>query len=180
MLCGAHSVSMSGEGKRSTTMTSKWFTSLVSGVALVGFTLTSAFPARRPSRRRTRTAPASLGSASLAGSAVVQRGDSNKQVAAAVNAPLLPGDYISTGATSRAELQFDGYTAVRLGRQRAGPHHHQRSEQPRAAACRRHDRGWASCTTATRFQVDTPSVTVRAQAGRRLSHFDREGRLDAG
>ena len=33
----------------------------------------------------------------MQGSAVVQRGDSNKQVAAVVNAPLLPGDYISTG-----------------------------------------------------------------------------------
>src|SRR5579863_7862824 len=49
------------------------------------------------------------------GSVVVQRGDSGVQTNAVRNAPMLAGDYISTGKTSRAELQFDGYTAVRLG-----------------------------------------------------------------
>jgi FecR protein len=97
-------------------MTSKWITSLISGVALIGVTLTSAFPAAAeqapaPDKNGPGVARVSI----LQGSAVVQRGDSDKQVAASVNAPLLPGDYISTGATSRAEVQLDGYSAVRLG-----------------------------------------------------------------
>ena len=45
---------------------------------------------------------------------VVQRGDSKKQVSGAVNAPLLPGDFITTGAGTRAEVQFDGFTMLRL------------------------------------------------------------------
>jgi hypothetical protein len=48
------------------------------------------------------------------GDVVVQRGDSKKQVEAAVNAPLLPGDFVTTGAGARAEVQFDGFTMLRL------------------------------------------------------------------
>ena len=48
------------------------------------------------------------------GTMVVQRGDSKKQVSGAVNAPLLPGDFITTGAGTRAEVQFDGFTMLRL------------------------------------------------------------------
>jgi hypothetical protein len=95
-------------------MTSKWFTSVISGVALVGVTLTSAFPAsaeQAPDKNGPGVARVSI----IAGSVVVQRGDSHTQSAAVRNTPLLPGDYISTGQTSRAEVQFDGETAVRLG-----------------------------------------------------------------
>ena len=48
------------------------------------------------------------------GTLVVQRGDSQKQVNGAVNAPLLPGDFITTGAGTRAEVQLDGFTMLRL------------------------------------------------------------------
>jgi len=48
------------------------------------------------------------------GSVVVQHGDSQKQVAGAINAPLLPGDFITTGPGARAEVQFDGFTMLRL------------------------------------------------------------------
>lgn len=48
------------------------------------------------------------------GTLVVQRGDSQKQVSGVVNAPLLPGDFITTGAGTRAEVQFDGFTMLRL------------------------------------------------------------------
>jgi len=95
-------------------MTSKWFTSLLCGFALIGVTLSSALPAaaeQAPDKNGPGVARVSI----VEGSVVVQRGDSNKQVAAVVNAPLLPGDYISTAGTSRGELQFDGATAVRLG-----------------------------------------------------------------
>ncbi len=96
-------------------MTSKWFTSLISGVALVGVTFTSAFPAAAAEQAPDKNGPAVARVSIIQGSAVVQRGDSHTQSAAVRNTPLLPGDYISTGQTSRAEVQFDGETAVRLG-----------------------------------------------------------------
>ncbi len=95
------------------------------------------------------------------GSAVVQRGDSNKQVTAVVNAPLLPGDYISTGNGSRAELQFDGASAVRLGG----------NVQARITNDDPNDRQMQLADGTIEVglvhggapvQVETPSVTVRA------------------
>src|SRR5579863_7195918 len=82
---------------------------------LVGVMLTSALrPA--PERASVKTGkPGVVRVSVVEGSVVVQRGDSDVQTNAVRNAPMLPGDYISTGKTSRAELQFDGYTAVRLG-----------------------------------------------------------------
>src|SRR5664279_2103075 len=50
------------------------------------------------------------------GDVAVQRGDSGDSLAAAPNAPLLGGDYVTTGDAARAEIQIDGYTHVRLGR----------------------------------------------------------------
>jgi FecR protein len=92
----------------------RWFTSLISAVALIGVTFSSALPA--PAEQAPdKSGPGVTRVSIVQGSVVVQRGDSNKQVAAVVNAPLLPGDYVSTGQNSRSELQFDGSTAVRLG-----------------------------------------------------------------
>jgi hypothetical protein len=51
----------------------------------------------------------------ITGSVAVVRGDSSTPIDAAVNAPILGGDYITTGADSRAEIQFDGSSMVRLG-----------------------------------------------------------------
>ena len=142
-------------------MVTKWFTSFLCGVALVGVTLGSALPAsaeQAPDKNGPGVARVSI----LDGSAVVQRGDSNSQVAAVVNAPLLPGDYVSTGGTSRAELQFDGYTAVRLGH----------SVQTRITSNDPSNRGLQLADgtvevglvhAARAFTVDTPSVSVRAQ-----------------
>lgn len=48
------------------------------------------------------------------GAVVIVRGDSGEQVAATINSPLLPGDYISTSGDSRAEVQFDGISMLRL------------------------------------------------------------------
>ena len=46
----------------------------------------------------------------------VRRGDSAEPVAAAVNAPLLAGDIVATGAgAARAEVQFDFANRLRLG-----------------------------------------------------------------
>ncbi len=96
-------------------MTIKWFTSAISGFALIAVTFMNAFPATAAEQAPNKNGPGVARVSILQGSAVVQRADGDKQVAATVNAPLLPGDYISTGATSRAEVQLDGYTALRLG-----------------------------------------------------------------
>jgi len=48
------------------------------------------------------------------GGVVIVRGDSGAQVAATINAPLVPGDYIATSSGSDAEVQFDGASMLRL------------------------------------------------------------------
>ncbi len=51
----------------------------------------------------------------MQGSVAVQRGDANTAVAATVNAPVLGADYVTTGDNSRAEVDLDGASSVRLG-----------------------------------------------------------------
>jgi hypothetical protein len=145
-------------------MTTKWFTSVISGVALIGVTLTSALPApaeQAPDRNGPGVARVSV----LEGSAVVQRGDSHTQTAAVRNAPLLPGDYISTGKTSRAELQLDGYTAVRVGGNvQVRITNNDASNRQMQLADGTVEIGIVH--DGRLMQIDTPSVTVRArQAG---------------
>ncbi|MGC1381650.1 MAG: DUF6600 domain-containing protein [Candidatus Baltobacteraceae bacterium] len=144
-------------------MTSKWFTSLVSVAALVGMTLTNALPAAAQDTAPDQNGPGVARISVLHGSATVQRGDSNTQVAAALNAPLLPGDYISTGSTTRAELQFDGYTAVRLA---GNVQARITSNDPNGRQMQLADGTieLAMVQNAAQFQIDTPSITVRAQA----------------
>ena len=48
------------------------------------------------------------------GNVYIVRGDSGQQVGAAINAPLVPGDYLATGSGSQAEAQFDGASMLRL------------------------------------------------------------------
>jgi hypothetical protein len=53
---------------------------------------------------------------SVAGGEVsVRRGDSGEWVAAVINAPLMVDDRVSTGANSRAEVQFDSANLIRVG-----------------------------------------------------------------
>ncbi|MBV8531410.1 MAG: FecR domain-containing protein [Candidatus Eremiobacteraeota bacterium] len=141
-------------------MTSKWFTSLLSGCALIGVTLTNALPASAE-QAPENTGPGVARVSVVQGSAVVQRGDSNKQVAAVVNAPLLPGDYISTGATSRGELQFDGATAVRLGGNvQARITNNDRNNRQLQLADGTIEVGLVRDGDA--IAIDTPSITVRS------------------
>jgi FecR protein len=51
----------------------------------------------------------------LNGDVSIQRGDSGEWVAAAVNAPLMANDRISTGINSRMEVQFDSGGILRIG-----------------------------------------------------------------
>jgi hypothetical protein len=155
-------------------MTFKWFTSFISGVALIGMTLGSTLPAsaeQAPDNNGPGVARVSV----VQGDAVIQRGDSNTQSAAVVNAPLLPGDYVSTEGTSRAELQFDGETAVRLGG----------NVQARVTDNNPNNRALQLADGTVEvgivhgdqpFQVDTPSVSVRAQdAGDYRVTVNRDG-----
>jgi hypothetical protein len=137
--------------------------SVISMVALVGVLLMSEL---RTAHDQAAPKPAVNGPGVVRvsivdGSVIVQRGESHVQTIAVPNAPLLPGDYISTGKTSRAELQFDGYTAVRLGG----------SAQVRIVASDPNNRKvqLASGTLeigmvrdGDTMQIETPSVSVRA------------------
>ena len=51
----------------------------------------------------------------VGGEVSVRRGDSGDWVAAVVNAPLMVEDRVSTGANSRAEVQFDSANLIRVG-----------------------------------------------------------------
>lgn len=95
------------------------------------------------------------------GSVAVRRGDSDAPIAAAINAPVLGGDYLSTGDGSRAELQIDGSTLVRLGK----------NVQMRVTHLDNDNRALQLAQgtielrllrgTDGRSDIDTPSVTVR-------------------
>ncbi|HVS45035.1 MAG TPA: DUF6600 domain-containing protein, partial [Verrucomicrobiae bacterium] len=51
----------------------------------------------------------------VSGSVAVERSDTNDNVAAAVNAPVLTGDALTTSSQARAEVQFDGQSVLRVG-----------------------------------------------------------------
>ena len=153
---------------------SRFLTSLLCGFALMGVTLSSALPASAE-QAPDKNGPGVTRVSIVQGSVVVQRGDSNKQVTAVVNAPLLPGDYLSTGTGSRAELQFDGSTAVRLGG----------NVQARITSDDPNNRQLQLADGTIEFglvrntgivAVDTPSVTVRSgQAGDYRITIGRDG-----
>ena len=124
----------------------------------------------------------------IAGDVAIQRGDSNETLAAVPNAPVLAADYVTTGPAARAEVGFDGRSAVRLGE----------NVQIRFAAIEAAGRQLqlAAGTIALRLfgntdgqsVIDTPSISVvpRTSGNFRVSVDDngvtavtvREGRVD--
>jgi hypothetical protein len=111
------------------------------------------------------------------GSVAVQRGDSDTSTAAALNAPVLGADYVTTGAGSRAEIQLDDVTALRLGQ-------NVQLRFTRLDANRREVQ-LAEGTIDLRVlranaapaQIDTPSVAVRpASEGSVRVSVDADGR----
>jgi hypothetical protein len=150
-------------------MQAKSIVSLISAIAIsvavvLGAMLTSSF--RTPKAQAPdKTGPGVVRVSIVDGSVVVQRGASRVQTNAVRNAPMLPGDYISTGKSARAELQFDGYTAVRLGGEVqariAGDDPNTRRLQLASGVIE-----IGMVRDGHTMQIDTPSVTVRAhQAG---------------
>jgi FecR protein len=95
------------------------------------------------------------------GDVVIVRGDSGEQVGAAINAPLLPGDTISTAGGSRAEVQLDGISMLRLAE----------DTQVRFVSLNAGSREMQLATGTAELaelqgadgnpQIDTPSVSVR-------------------
>src|SRR5262245_15310009 len=51
----------------------------------------------------------------MTGDVSVRRGDNGDYVAAAINAPLVVGDRVLTGANGYAEVQFDAANLIRVG-----------------------------------------------------------------
>ena len=135
--------------------------SVISVIALVGAMLASVL---RTSDERVpnRSGPNVVRVSIVEGSAVIQRGDSHVQTSAVPNAPMLTGDYIWTGKTSRAELQFDGYTAVRLaGSVQARIVNNDPNNRKVQLAAGTIEVGIVR--DGRTMEIDTPSVTVRTQ-----------------
>jgi hypothetical protein len=86
-------------------------TLLLAGAALVALGGTAILRAQDPEDGKRGVARVSL----VNGEVSVRRGDSGDWVAAAVNAPLVTEDHVSTGATSRTEMQLDSSNFMRLG-----------------------------------------------------------------
>jgi hypothetical protein len=99
------------------------------------------------------------------GDVAVQRGDSGDSLAAAPNAPLLGGDYVTTGDAARAEIQIDGYTHVRLGYDVQLRFTHldpnDRSLQLAAGTLELRVLDGPGGSTA----IDTPSIAIKPRAG---------------
>jgi hypothetical protein len=99
------------------------------------------------------------------GSVGIQRGGATTPAAAVVNAPVLADDYVTTGPQSRAEIQFDATTAVRLGEnvQMRLTHIDQTDRQVQLAAGTidlRLLRGTDGTST-----IDTPSISIVPRSG---------------
>jgi len=136
-------------------------------LAIAAVLLTVAAPVAARADGAAAAASAGVGVARISvvqGAVAVQRGDSATPVAAAINAPVLGADYVTTGDGARAEVQFDGSTSVRLGAdvQMRFTHLDAADRELQLAAGTidvRLLRG-----TDGRTQIDTPSISVRPRA----------------
>lgn len=140
----------------------------IGGLLATTLALGAALTAARPASAQYAV-PGAPGVADVTvaqGDVVIVRGDSGTQVGAAINMPMLPGDYISTAGGSRAEVQFDGISMIRLAQDTqvrivnldSGSREVQLASGTAELAVLQGGDGGS--------QIDTPSVTVRpAQAG---------------
>jgi hypothetical protein len=85
---------------------------LLAAFAAFGLSFGASSPARAESTDAYGTGVARV--SLIRGSVAVRRGDSATPVDAALNAPVLGGDYLTTGDGAQAEIQFDRGSAVRL------------------------------------------------------------------
>lgn len=135
------------------------------GAALAGaIALTGIFATIAPAAAQQYVVAGAPGVANVSitqGDVTIVRADTGAQFAATLNAPLLPGDYISTAGASRAEVQFDGISMLRLAQ----------DTQVRFVNLQPGTREMQLATGTAELaelqgadggpQIDTPSVTVR-------------------
>ena len=99
------------------------------------------------------------------GDVSTQRGDSNETSAAALNAPLVSGDHISTGDKSRAEIQLDYADIFRLGEHTQANIANLTRNQIQVQV----GLGLATYTTFKNgdadVEIDTPNVSIRPRRG---------------
>ena len=69
----------------------------------------------QPSQQQEMAPPAVARLSDVEGSVALKHGDAGDQAAAVANAPVVAGDYITTGADGRAEIQLDANTLIRAG-----------------------------------------------------------------
>ncbi len=96
----------------------------------------------------------------IGGSVAVQRGDATTQTSAVINAPILGGDYVTTGDASRAELQLDATTALRLSSNVQMRFTHLDAANREVALAEGTVELRLLRSAEGRLQIDTPSVSV--------------------
>jgi len=130
---------------------------LAGAIALTGV-LSASLPAS--AMYTVPNAPGVANVSVVEGNVAIVRGDSGGQVGAAINTPLLPGDYISTASSSRTEVQLDGISMLRLAE----------NSQTRFVNLKPGSREMQLAAGTAELaelrgnghpQLDTPSVTVR-------------------
>lgn len=97
----------------------------------------------------------------IRGSVSTQRGDSNDTSAAALNAPLVTGDRISTGDDSRAEVQLDFANILRLSNRAQANVASLTDKQIQVQISQGEASYTALKTSEIRPEVDTPNLSVR-------------------
>lgn len=90
-------------------------TRVVAATILSSFTFASVLAAAPLAARADEEDPGVARIGLLRGDVAVKRADSGDTIAAAINAPLNVGDYLTTERDGRTELQLDNRTALRVG-----------------------------------------------------------------
>lgn len=137
----------------------KAFGGLLATVLALGALLTATQPAAAQSA--VPDAPGVADVSAVGGDVIIVRGDSGAQVGAAIDMAMHPGDAISTGGGSSAEVRFDGMSTIRLAPDTQirivsldpGSREVQLTEGTAELAIRQNKDA--------RSQIDTPSVMVR-------------------
>jgi FecR protein len=101
----------------------------------------------------------------IQGSVAVQRGDATTPTEAVVNAPVLGGDFLTTGDNSRAEVQIAGGTLLRLGDNVQLRFTHLDTDTRAIQLAEGTVNLRLLRGTDGSSDIDTPSVTVRPRAG---------------
>src|ERR1700681_1500734 len=137
---------------------SRTFSSLagILGLALVLGAPLAARAADEASNAGTGVARISV----IGGSVAVQRGDATTPTAAVINAPVLGGDYVTTGDASRTEIQLDATTALRLSSNVQMRFTHLDTTNREVALAESTLELSLLRASDGRLQIDTPSVSV--------------------